>query len=229
MLTRKQHELLMFINQHLEETGFSPSFDEMKAALDLKSKSGIHRLITALEERGFLRRRAHRARALEVMRLPGSAVPTRMEASEEVAANVVQANFGRPSKSDKPNAITLPLFGRIAAGIPIEALRDQGQGVDVPISMLGSGEHYALEVAGDSMIEAGILDGDTVVIRRGDSAENGDIVVALVDENEVTLKRLRRRGDSVALEPANRNHEIRIFGPDRVQVQGRLIGLIRNY
>ena len=229
MLTRKQHELLMFINQHLEETGFSPSFDEMKAALDLKSKSGIHRLITALEERGFLRRRAHRARALEVVRLPGSAVPPRLEISEEVAPNVVQGNFTRPPKQDRPNAITLPLFGRIAAGIPIEALRDQGQGVDVPISMLGSGEHYALEVAGDSMIEAGILDGDTVVIQRGDSAENGDIVVALVDENEVTLKRLRRRGNSVALEPANRNHEIRIFGPDRVQVQGRLVGLIRSY
>lgn len=229
MLTRKQHELLMFINHHLEETGFSPSFDEMKAALDLKSKSGIHRLITALEERGFLRRRAHRARALEVVRLPGKAVPPRMEAAEEAAPNVVQGNFGRQPKQDKPNAITLPLFGRIAAGIPIEALRDQGQGVDVPISMLGSGEHYALEVAGDSMIEAGILDGDTVVIRRGDAAENGDIVVALVDENEVTLKRLRRRGNSVALEPANRNHEIRIFGPDRVQVQGRLIGLIRSY
>jgi repressor LexA len=229
MLTRKQHELLMFINHHLEETGFSPSFDEMKAALDLKSKSGIHRLITALEERGFLRRRAHRARALEIMRLPGSAVPPRTDVAEEVAPNVVQGNFSRPQKQDKPNAITLPLFGRIAAGIPIEALRDQGQGIDVPMSMLGSGEHYALEVAGDSMIEAGILDGDTVVIRRGDSAENGDIVVALVDENEVTLKRLRRRGNSVALEPANRNHEIRIFGPDRVQVQGRLIGLIRSY
>ncbi|MDB5415328.1 MAG: repressor LexA [Rubritepida sp.] len=229
MLTRKQHELLMFINQHLEETGFSPSFDEMKAALDLKSKSGIHRLITALEERGFLRRRAHRARALEIMRLPGSAVPPRMEAPESSAQNVVQGNFGRSPRQDKPNAITLPLFGRIAAGSPIEALRDQGQGIDVPMSMLSAGEHYALEVAGDSMIEAGILDGDTVLIRRGDAAENGDIVVALVDENEVTLKRLRRRGNSIALEPANRNHEIRIFGPDRVQVQGKLIGLIRNY
>ncbi|WP_421993945.1 transcriptional repressor LexA [Roseococcus sp.] len=229
MLTRKQHELLMFINQHLEETGFSPSFDEMKAALDLKSKSGIHRLITALEERGFLRRRAHRARALEVVRLPGSAIPPRVDAAEEIAANVVQGNFGRPPKQEKASSVTLPLFGRIAAGIPIEALRDQGQGVDVPVSMLGTGEHYALEVAGDSMIEAGILDGDTVVICRGDSAENGDIVVALVDENEVTLKRLRRRGNSVALEPANRNHEIRIFGPDRVQVQGRLIGLLRSY
>lgn len=227
MLTRKQHELLMFINRHLEETGFSPSFDEMKAALDLKSKSGIHRLITALEERGFLRRRAHRARALEVVRLPASAVPARSDAPEEAAPNVVP--FGRAPKPDKPNVITLPLFGRIAAGIPIEALRDQGHGVDVPVSMLGSGEHYALEVAGDSMIEAGILDGDTVVIRRGDAAENGDIVVALVDENEVTLKRLRRRGNSVALEPANRSHETRIFGPDRVQVQGRLIGLIRSY
>ncbi|WP_424813767.1 transcriptional repressor LexA [Roseococcus sp. YIM B11640] len=231
MLTRKQHELLMFINQHLEQTGFSPSFDEMKAALDLKSKSGIHRLITALEDRGFLRRRAHRARALEVVRLPGSIVPPRQdhEADEAATRNVVQARFGRVPKADKPNSISLPLFGRIAAGSPIEALRDQGQTVDVPMHMLAGGEHYALEVAGDSMIEAGILDGDTVVIRRGDAAENGDIVVALVDSNEVTLKRLRRRGNSVALEPANRNHEIRIFGPDRVQVQGRLVGLLRSY
>lgn len=229
MLTKKQHELLMFIHRHLEETGFSPSFDEMKVGLDLKSKSGIHRLITALEERGFLRRRAHRARALEVVRLPGAGPVQRMASDEETPQNVVQGNFGRTPKPDKPSAITLPLFGRIAAGIPIEALRDQGHGVDVPVSMLSSGEHYALEVAGDSMIDAGILDGDTVVIQRGDAAENGDIVVALVDENEVTLKRLRRRGNSIALEPANRAHEIRIFGPDRVRVQGKLIGLIRSY
>ena len=230
MLTKKQHELLMFIHQHLEETGFSPSFDEMKVGLDLKSKSGIHRLITALEERGFLRRRAHRARALEVVRLPGTGGPMqRPPAADDANQNVVHGNFGRPAKPEKPNAVTLPLFGRIAAGSPIEALRDQGQGVDVPMSMLSAGEHYALEVAGDSMIDAGILDGDTVVIQRGDAAENGDIVVALVDENEVTLKRLRRRGNSIALEPANRTHEIRIFGPDRVRVQGRLIGLIRSY
>lgn len=229
MLTKKQHELLMFIHRHLEETGFSPSFDEMKVGLDLKSKSGIHRLITALEERGFLRRRAHRARALEVVRLPGTGPIQRTANDEETPQNVVQGNFGRAPKPDKPSAITLPLFGRIAAGIPIEALRDQGHGVDVPVSMLSSGEHYALEVAGDSMIDAGILDGDTVVIQRGDAAENGDIVVALVDENEVTLKRLRRRGNSIALEPANRAHEIRIFGPDRVRVQGKLIGLIRSY
>lgn len=229
MLTRKQHELLMFINHHLEATGFSPSFDEMKAALDLKSKSGIHRLITALEERGFLRRRAHRARALEVVKLPQVAAPPVVGMSEETAANVLHGRFGRPPRQEKPGAIALPMFGKIAAGSPIEALRDQGQAVDVPTAMLSGGEHYALEVAGDSMIEAGIMDGDTVVIRRGDAAENGDIVVALVDETEVTLKRLRRRGNSVALEPANRTHETRIFGPDRVQVQGKLVGLLRSY
>jgi len=229
MLTRKQHELLMFINGHLEATGFSPSFDEMKAALALKSKSGIHRLITALEERGFLRRRAHRARALEVVKLPQIVLPSVQEASESKPPNVLHGHFGRPPRQEKPSAIALPLFGRIAAGSPIEALHDQGQAVDVPTTMLSGGEHYALEVAGDSMIDAGIMDGDTVVIRRGDAAENGDIVVALVDESEVTLKRLRRRGNSIALEPANRNHEIRIFGPDRVQVQGKLVGLLRVY
>lgn len=226
MLTRKQHELLMFINHHLEATGFSPSFDEMKAALDLKSKSGIHRLITALEERGFLKRRAHRARALEVVKLPQLAPPAERIVAEDAEAKVLHGRFGRPAR---PEAIALPLFGKIAAGSPIEALRDQGQAVEVPAAMLSGGEHYALEVAGDSMIEAGILDGDTVVIRRGDAADNGDIVVALVDANEVTLKRLRRRGNSVALEPANRLHETRIFGPDRVQVQGKLVGLLRSY
>lgn len=229
MLTRKQHELLMFINTHLEATGFSPSFDEMKAALDLKSKSGIHRLITALEERGFLRRRAHRARALEVVKLPQVIASPPLETTMSRTANVLHGNFGKPARQEKPNAIALPLFGKIAAGSPIEALHDQGQAVDVPMTMLSGGEHYALEVAGDSMIDAGIMDGDTVVIRRGDAAENGDIVVALVDESEVTLKRLRRRGNSVALEPANKNHEIRIFGPDRVQVQGKLVGLLRTY
>jgi repressor LexA len=248
MLTRKQHELLMFIDRHLRATGFSPSFEEMKEALNLKSKSGIHRLITALEERGFLKRRAHRARALEVLRLPENVASARAaQAAMPVAAaalapapapafapNVIRGNFapnlsGVPKPANEAAAVHLPLYGRIAAGLPIEALRDSGSSVEVPAALLGGGEHYALEVAGDSMIEAGILDGDTVIIRRGDTAENGAIVVALVDDQEVTLKRLRRRGNSVALEPANRSYETRIFGPDRVRVQGRLIGLLRRY
>ncbi|MBR0672748.1 transcriptional repressor LexA [Neoroseomonas soli] len=241
MLTRKQHELLMFIDRHLRETGFSPSFEEMKAALDLKSKSGIHRLITALEERGFLRRRAHRARALEVIRLPENLAPragrTAARAAEgPLGPNVIRGAFGtqaspRPAAeaANDATAVSLPLYGRIAAGLPIEALRDNGASIEVPAGMLGNGDHYALEVAGDSMVDAGILDGDTVIIHRADTAENGAIVVALVDENEVTLKRLRRRGNSVALEPANPRHETRIFGPDRVKVQGRLVGLLRRY
>lgn len=242
MLTRKQHELLMFIDRHLRDTGFSPSFEEMKEALRLKSKSGIHRLITALEERGFLKRRAHRARALEVIRLPDNLAPRQAPAAATAPAagaaafapNVIRGNFaanlpGVPKPANEAPAVHLPLYGRIAAGLPIEALRDSGASVEVPAAMLASGEHYALEVSGDSMIEAGILDGDTVLIRRGDTAENGSIVVALVDEQEVTLKRLRRRGNSVALEPANRAYETRIFGPDRVRVQGRLVGLLRKY
>jgi len=243
MLTRKQHELLMFIDRHLRETGFSPSFEEMKEALRLKSKSGIHRLITALEERGFLKRRAHRARALEVIRLPENMAPRAnlplpaapaSAPAPAFAPNVIRGNFaanlpGVPKPANEAPAVHLPLYGRIAAGLPIEALRDSGSSVEVPAAMLANGEHYALEVAGDSMVEAGILDGDTVIIRRGDTAENGSIVVALVDEAEVTLKRLRRRGNSVALEPANRSYETRIFGPDRVRVQGRLVALLRRY
>jgi len=239
MLTRKQHELLMFIDKHLRETGFSPSFEEMKAALSLKSKSGIHRLITALEERGFLRRRAHRARALEVIRLPEMLAPRAARAAKAADAplgpNVIRGPFGaQPPARPQPEApeggaVSLPLYGRIAAGLPIEALRDNSASVEVPAALLGNGDHYALEVAGDSMVDAGILDGDTVIIRRSDTAENGSIVVALVDENEVTLKRLRRRGNSIALEPANARHETRIFGPDRVRVQGQLVGLVRRY
>ncbi|MDO9708571.1 transcriptional repressor LexA [Paracraurococcus lichenis] len=246
MLTRKQHELLIFIDKHLRQTGFSPSFEEMKEALKLKSKSGIHRLITALEERGFLRRRAHRARALEVIRLPDNMAPRRVAEPATAAAapapvrepgfapNVIRGNFatnlpGVQKAANEAAAVHLPLYGRIAAGLPIEALRDSGSSVEVPAALLGTGEHYALEVAGDSMVEAGILDGDTVVIRRGDTADNGAIVVALVDENEVTLKRLRRRGNSIALEAANPRYETRIFGPDRVRVQGRLIALLRKY
>lgn len=237
MLTRKQYELLMFIDRHLKQTGFSPSFEEMKDALKLKSKSGIHRLISALEERGFLGRRRHRARALEVLRLPENSAQPRMADAEEAAQSfsptVIRGDFtpkipGVRAANDA-EAIQLPLYGRIAAGLPIEALRDPSSYVDMPVDLLGSGEHYALEVAGDSMVEAGILDGDTVVIRKGDAAETGQIVVALVDDNEVTLKRLRRRGNSIALEPCNVRHETRIFPADRVKVQGRLVALVRRY
>jgi repressor LexA len=236
MLTRKQHELLTYIDRHLRETGFSPSFEEMKEALQLRSKSGIHRLISALEERGFLKRRHHRARALEVVRMPNEALQpaTRaVQAAPAFAPNVIRGDFsGRVAgvrAANEAAAVQLPLYGRIAAGLPIEALRDQGTQIEVPAALLGNGEHYALEVAGDSMVEAGILDGDTVVIRKGESAENGQIVVALVDEAEVTLKRLRRRGQSIALEPANPRHEIRIFPADRVKVQGWLVALLRRY
>ena len=232
MLTRKQRELLLFINQRLAATGVSPSFDEMKDALNLKSKSGIHRLVSGLEERGFIRRLPHRARALEVVKLPEESAASADRG--QFSPTVIRGDFtgsliGAPVANDA-EAVELPLYGRIAAGTPIEALRDQSTTVDVPASLLGRGsEHYALEVAGDSMIDAGILDGDTIVIQRGDTAENGSIVVALVDNDEVTLKRLRRRGASIALEPANQAYETRIFGPDRVQVQGRLVGLIRRF
>ena len=234
MLTRKQHELLTFIDGHLKATGFSPSFEEMKEALQLRSKSGIHRLISALEERGFLRRRHHRARALEVTRLPNEVGrELAVVAPTPFAPNVIRGDFsGRfPAvrAANEAAAVHLPLYGRIAAGLPIEALRDQGAQIEVPLALLGNGEHYALEVAGDSMVEAGILDGDTVVIRKGDVAENGQIIVALIDDAEVTLKRLRRRGNSVALEPANQRHEIRIFPADRVKVQGSLVALLRRY
>jgi repressor LexA len=242
MLTRKQHELLMFIDRHLRDTGFSPSFEEMKEALRLRSKSGIHRLITALEERGFLRRRAHRARALEVLRLPDGLKQSLTETMARAPAsslpamptNVIRGNFapnlpGVQKPAAEAAVVHLPLYGRIAAGQPIEALRDQGSSVEVPAALLTSGEHYALEVSGDSMTGIGILDGDTVIIRRGDVAENGDVVVALVDENEVTLKTLRRHRSSIALEAANPAYETRIFGPDRVKVQGKLIGLLRRY
>lgn len=234
MLTRKQRELLRYINDRLAEDGICPSFDEMKEAVGLKSKSGVHRLITALEERGFIRRLPHRARALEVIKLPEDTVPRPARPPEPgFSASIIRGNFAArtPESAAAPGveSVGLPLYGRIAAGTPIEALRDQSNSVDVPVSLLGNGEYYALEVAGDSMVDAGILDGDTVVVERGDVAENGAIVVALVDNEEVTLKRLRRKGNSVALEAANEAHETRIFGPDRVQVQGRLTGLLRRY
>lgn len=257
MLTKKQHQLLMFIDHKLRETGISPSFDEMKEALDLKSKSGIHRLITALEERGFIRRLPHRARALEVLRLPegntgpvgivpvspgpvtsppasfGAGTPSGT-ASSGIQTNidtetVVRAKFGSQPRALPDDLLSLPLAGKIAAGTPIEALQDTSTLVEVPASMVGRGTHYCLTIEGDSMIEAGILNGDLVVIRECETAENGTIVVALVDGHEATLKRLRRKGENVALEPANRQYETRIFGPDRVQVQGRLVGLLRRY
>jgi repressor LexA len=234
MLTKKQRELLMFINQRLAATGVSPSFDEMKDALCLKSKSGIHRLVSGLEERGFIRRLPHRARALEVTKLPEESAVAAPNERARFSPTVIRGDFsgslpGAPVAPDV-EAVDLPLYGKIAAGTPIEALRDQSTTVGVPASLLGrGGEHYALQVAGDSMIEAGILDGDTVIIQRSETAENGSVVVALIDNEEVTLKRLRRRGASIALEPANSAYETRIFGPDRVKVQGRLVGLIRRF
>jgi len=240
MLTRKQYELLLFIHDRLGRSGVSPSFDEMKDALGLKSKSGIHRLISGLEERGFIRRLPHRARALEVIRLPesheteGATIhtirpPTRQKFQPSVIQGDLSHSFpGREVASDA-SAVPLPLYGRIAAGTPIEALRDHSVTVDVPPSLVSAGEHYALEVAGDSMIDAGILDGDTVVIQRCETANTGDIIVALVDDQEVTLKRLRRKANTVALEPANPNYETRLFGADRVKIQGKLVGLIRRY
>jgi repressor LexA len=237
MLTRKQHELLLFIHERLKESGIPPSFDEMKEALDLASKSGIHRLITALEERGFIRRLPNRARALEVLRLPDSIAPG-LNAARKFSPSVIQGSLGRAPEPKRPQAsndddaaaaVSLPVMGRIAAGVPISAIQNPTHSIAVPPEMLGSGEHYALEVKGDSMIEAGILDGDTVIIRNGSTASPGDIVVALVDDEEATLKRFRRKGASIALEAANPAYETRIFGPDRVKVQGRLIGLIRRY
>ena len=235
MLTRKQLELLLFINERLKEEGVPPSFEEMKDALNLQSKSGVHRLIVALEERGFLKRMPNRARALEVIKLPDSHSPSLSpKKSGGFSPNVIQGNLGRvkpvaASDNGAPRAAVIPMMGRIAAGVPISAIQDHTTNIAVPPEMLGSGEHYALEVKGDSMIEAGIFDGDTVVIRKGDTAHNGDIIVALVDDEEATLKRLRRKGDSVALEAANPHYKTQIYGPDRVRVQGRLIGLMRKY
>jgi repressor LexA len=236
MLTKKQYELLMFIEVRLRESGVSPSFDEMKDALDLKSKSGIHRLITGLEERGFIRRLPHRARALEVLRLPENAeeavVPAapRRPAPPSALPPAGSPALLRPAPRPPANdTLSVPLLGKIAAGTPIEALRDPSHMVEVPGLLAGPGDHYALTVEGDSMVEAGILDGDTVIIRRCETAQNGDIVVALVDNAEATLKTFRRRSGQVDLIPANRTYEIRSFGADRVAVQGRLVGLLRSY
>ena len=239
MLTRKQQELLLFIHERMRESGIPPSFDEMKDALDLASKSGIHRLITALEERGFIRRLPNRARALEVIRLPEN-VGVQSIASRRFSPSVIEGDLGKKpaeiarvtpnaNDDDAARSVTIPMMGRIAAGVPISAIQHQSHTIACPPDLIGQGDHFALEVKGDSMIEAGILDGDTVVIRRSDSCSSGDIIVALVDDEEATLKRFRRKGASIALEAANPAYETRIFGPDRIRVQGKLVGLIRRY
>ncbi len=238
MLTRKQHELLLFIHERMKESGIPPSFDEMKEALDLASKSGIHRLITALEERGFIRRLPNRARALEVIRLPESMTPG-LHQRKGFSPSVIEGSLGKPQPKpvqDPPRktegaggSVSVPVMGRIAAGVPISAIQNNTHDISVPPEMLGKGDHFALEVKGDSMIDAGIFDGDTVVIRSSSTANPGEIVVALVDDEEATLKRFRKKGASIALEAANPAYETRIFGPDRVRVQGRLVGLIRRY
>jgi repressor LexA len=224
MLTKKQYELLLFINERLKETGVSPSFDEMKEALNLKSKSGIHRLITALEERGFIKRLAHRARALEVVKLPDT-----MASSMSAPSRHAPRASTPPQAANDDRAVSVSVMGRIAAGTPIEALQEEVNQISVPIEMMRSGEHYALEVHGDSMIDAGIFDGDTAIIQSGATAENGEIIVALVEGHEATLKRLRRKGEMIALEAANPAYETRIFRADQVRVQGRLVGLMRKY
>ena len=231
MLTRKQLELLRFINERAKESGVPPSFDEMKEALDLRSKSGIHRLILALEERGFIRRLPNRARALEVLKMPDTAF-ARQRGS--FSPNVIEGSLGKvrqPAGGEerKHASVSIPIMGRIAAGTPIEAIQTRMNTIAVPSEFLGQGEHYGLEVRGDSMIEAGILDGDTVLIRKQNSANSGDIVVALIDDEEATLKRFRRKGSSIALEAANPAYETRLLGPDRVQIQGKLVSLIRRY
>jgi repressor LexA len=230
MLTRKQFELLRFIHERLKEAGIPPSFDEMKDALDLRSKSGIHRLITALEERGFIRRLPNRARAIEVIKLPEPV--SAGVARRGFTPSVIEGDLGRvraTSDDEGGRPVTIPVMGRIAAGTPIEAIQTRSHTIQVPPDLLTTGDHFALEVRGDSMIDAGILDGDTVLIRKGDAAETGDIVVALIDDEEATLKRFRRRGASIALEPANSSYEVRILPPNRVRVQGKLVGLFRKY
>ncbi len=227
MLTKKQRELLVFIHSRLHETGISPSFDEMRHALDLRSKSGIHRLVGALEERGFIRRLPNRARALEVIKLP-SATANQNGFTPSLIAGGKEEELIERAQSDV-NSITLPVMGRIAAGTPIAAIQTHLRDVGVPQSMLRSGEHFALEIKGDSMIEAGILDGDIAIIKKSDDAINGDIVVAIIEDKEATLKRLRKKGDSIALEASNPSYETRIFRPEQVKVQGSLVGLFREY
>lgn len=236
MLTQKQKELLLFIHERMQDEGVPPSFDEMKDALDLKSKSGIHRLITALVERGFIRRLPHRARAIEVIKLPENSETASGTPKRGFQPSVIEGSRGKMRELDVPpshmldsRTVSIPVMGRIAAGVPISAIQSHSHDIACPPDLLTNGEHFALEVKGDSMIEAGIHDGDTVIIRRCDSAENGDIVVALVEKEEATLKRLRKKGSTIALEAANPEFKTRIFGPDQVDIQGRLVGLIRRY
>ena len=220
MLTRKQHQLLTYLIDYQAEKVITPSFDEMRAAIGLASKSGIHRLVSALEERGYIRKLANKARAIEILRHPGS-----MQEVDKADTNVITANFA----STQAAVVQLPLLGRIAAGTPIEALSDPSSYMDVPAALVAGGEHFALEIVGDSMVEAGIHDGDTVIIRRSDTATTGEIVVALIEDNEATLKTFRREAGRVALEPANSAYETRYFSTDKVRIQGRLTGLIRRY
>ena len=234
MLTKKQYDLLMYIHERLKEAGVPPSFDEMKDALDLRSKSGIHRLITALEERGFIRRLPNRARAIEVLKLPELGASAGGNARRGFTPSVIEGTLGKRGGGTSADdggerPVQVPVMGRIAAGTPIEALQTRSHNISVPTDMLGSGEHYALEVRGDSMQDAGILDGDMALIQKNETAETGDIVVALIDEEEATLKRFRRRGASIALEPANTAYEVRILPPNRVRIQGKLVGLYRRY
>ncbi|WP_199503241.1 transcriptional repressor LexA [Qipengyuania sp. YIM B01966] len=226
MLTAKQHELIRFIQQRLEDTGISPSFEEMKEALDLKSKSGVHRLISALEERGFIRRLPNRARALEIVRQPEDVVGGGTRTANDVTGKALSAPASRPQPAN--DVIEIPLHGRIAAGVPIEALEGHNT-LPVPAALLGPGEHYALEVSGDSMVEAGIFDGDFALVKRTNSARDGEIVVALVNNEEATLKYLHRDGAMVRLDPANAAYEPQVYRPDQVEVQGRLAGLLRRY
>ncbi|MBX4335742.1 transcriptional repressor LexA [Bartonella raoultii] len=234
MLTCKQYELLLFIHNHMKETGISPSFDEMKIALGLSSKSGIHKLIIALEKRGFIHRLPHRARAVDVIRLPNKITFDLSSARKiypkaiEKKSNKISQSFDNFDNENKRN-ITIPIMGRIATGIPTSAVLQQTDILSLPQEMFGVGEHYALEVKDDSMIEAGILNKDTIIVKRQNIAESGDIIVAFIDKKEATLKRYRRKGASIALESANLHYETRIYGSERVQIQGKLIGLIRKY
>ncbi len=227
MLTKKQKNLLLFINKKLRSSGVSPSYEEMKESLNLKSKSGIHRLISALEERGFIKRLAHKARALEVIKLPETASAN--DIYNSFSPSVIRGGLDESSNRDNSDQNEIPVLGKIAAGTPVEAIQNEVSRIPLPSNIEKNGEFFGLKVQGDSMIEAGINDGDTVIVKRADTAENGKIVVALIDDHEAMLKRIRRKGKTVALESANRNYETKIFGPDRVKVQGILVSLYRNF
>ena len=227
MLTKKQKNLLLFINKKLRSSGVSPSYEEMKESLNLKSKSGIHRLISALEERGFIKRLAHKARALEVIKLPETASAN--DIYNSFSPSVIKGGLDESSNLNNSDENEIPVLGKIAAGTPVEAIQNEVSRIPLPSNIEKNGEFFGLKVQGDSMIEAGINDGDTVIVKKADTAENGKIVVALIDDHEAMLKRIRRKGKTVALESANRNYETKIFGPDRVKVQGILVSLYRNF